>query len=64
MSASAISAVSAEVQPLVKMPNGEFSAVSVEARPMQAAGLVKLKDGNYGEPIIAARPDSRRRATV
>ena len=54
MSAPALSAVSSEAQPFVKMPNGEISAVVVEARPMQAIGLVKLKDGNYGEPIVAA----------
>lgn len=54
MSASAISAVSIEAQPLVKMANGEFSADAVAGRPMQAATLVKLKDGNYGEPIVAA----------
>ncbi len=54
MSASAISSVSVEAQPLVKMANGEFSAEAVAARPMQAAHLVKLKDGNYSEPIVAA----------
>lgn len=54
MSALEISSVSVEAQPLVKMANGEFSADAVEARPVQAASLVKLKDGNYREPIVAA----------
>lgn len=54
MSAPAVSAVSTDAQPLLKMPNGEISAASVATRPAQAASLIKLKDGNYGEPIVAA----------
>ena len=38
---------------LVRTARGEYTAASVESDPQQAALLVKLKDGNYGIPIVA-----------
>ncbi len=56
MSTLAISAIStaSDTHALAKTANGEYTAQSVAANPSEAAGLVKLKDGNYGVPIVAA----------
>lgn len=58
MTTSAIAAVASrtatESNQLVKTAGGEYTAASVSAHPAQAAGLIKLKDGNYGAPIVAA----------
>ncbi len=50
----ATSSVSSVDHALVKTAGGEYTSASVEANPALAAGLIKLKDGNYGEPIVAA----------
>ncbi len=38
---------------LVKTAGGEITASSVDANPSMAAGLIKLKDGNYSYPIVS-----------
>ena len=51
---SATSTVVATAHSLVKTAGGEYTAASVAANPSLAAGLIKLKDGNYVYPIVSA----------
>jgi hypothetical protein len=39
---------------LVKTSKGEITAASAQANPALAAGLIKLKNGNYAYPIVSA----------
>ncbi len=51
---STTSRTAAAVHQLVKTAGGEYTAASVDANPSLAAGLIKVKDGNYVYPIVSA----------
>ncbi len=51
---SSVGPVLAQKTALVKTGGGEYTAASVDANPALAAGLIKLKDGNYAAPIVSA----------
>lgn len=54
VSSPSVASMTTESHGLQKTANGEYTAQSVEANPAQAVGMIKMKDGNYGVPIVAA----------